>query len=55
VRRDLNICLFMKNHQSLFIFAKFGFTRSGPGLKCLKCLKLWIGLPETSFGNISEK
>jgi hypothetical protein len=35
VRRDLNIRLLLMYHQSWFIFAEPGFTRSGPGLKCL--------------------
>jgi len=40
VRRDLNIRLILMYHQSCFTFAESGFARSGPGLKCLKCLKL---------------
>jgi hypothetical protein len=40
VRRDLNIRLLLMYHQSWFIFAEPGFTRSGPGLKCLKLSRL---------------
>ena len=40
VRRDLNIRLILMYHQSCFTFAESGFDRSGPGLKCLKRLKL---------------
>jgi hypothetical protein len=32
VRCDLNIRLLLMYHQSCFIFAESGFTRSGPGL-----------------------
>jgi hypothetical protein len=36
VRGGLNIRLLLMYHQSCLIFVESAFSRSGPGLKCLK-------------------